>query len=122
MSTEDDAINAYELARAAADALHDKKGERITLRNLSGVSSVTDYSVVASGSSAPHLKALSNAVLVALKDRGCHCYRKAGDPRSGWIVLDYVDAVIHIFEREKRAYYAIEDLWADVPPEVLPDS
>ena len=110
-------IKARELADLAVQALDDKKGENIVLRDLRGVSEITDYSVVVSGTSPPHLKALFNEVQHVLKQKGCRCYRKAGDPESGWMVLDYVELVIHIFEASKRDYYAIEDLWAQVPPE-----
>jgi ribosome-associated protein len=74
-------------------------------------SSVTDYYVIATGTSAPHLKALQNGVEVALKAKGECCYRKAGIPEGGWMVLDYIDVIVHIFSKEAREYYAIESLW-----------
>lgn len=55
------------------------------------------------------------AVQDDLKTRGVACYRKSGDPDAGWLVLDYVDFVIHIFLHETRDYYAIERLWEDAP-------
>jgi ribosome-associated protein len=104
----------------AAQALDDKKGENIALRDLQGVSEVMDYSIVVSGSSPPHLKALSAQVERVLKENGTRCYRKAGDPVSGWIVLDYIEVVIHIFETSMREYYAIEELWGEAPQIKLP--
>lgn len=77
------------------------------------VSSVTDYYVIVSGSSSPHLRALAEDTSVALKHRGSPVYRQSGEPGSGWVVLDYVDVVVHIFSPEMRAYYALERLWAD---------
>lgn len=74
-------------------------------------SSVTDYYVLATGTSAPHLKALYNGVEVALKEKGVLCYRKAGVPEGGWMVLDFVDVIVHIFTKEAREYYALEALW-----------
>jgi len=102
-------------AEAARDALDDRKAEDVRLLDLRGASAVTDFVMVATGNSAPHLKALSNAVMRRLKDGGEHCYRHAGQPEGGWLVLDYIDVVIHIFSREARMYYAIEDLWPDAP-------
>ncbi len=67
--------------------------------------------MLATGNSPPHLKALTGAVMRALKDAGMHCYRQAGDPESGWMALDYVDVVVHVLSREARAYYAFETLW-----------
>lgn len=68
-----------------------------------------------SGSSAPHLKALGDAVQYSLKKEGVVCFRRSGNPESGWLVEDYFDVVIHIFSREARTYYAIEALWAEAP-------
>jgi len=102
-------------AEAARDILDDRKAQDVRLIDLRGASAVTDFVLVASGNSAPHLKAMFNALMRRLKDRGEHCYRRAGQPEGGWLVLDYVDVVIHIFSREARVYYAIEDLWPDAP-------
>lgn len=74
-------------------------------------SSVTDYYVMATGSSAPHLKAMQAGVEAALKAKGEQCYRKAGIPEGGWMVLDYVDVIVHMFTKETREYYALESLW-----------
>jgi ribosome silencing factor RsfS/YbeB/iojap len=74
-------------------------------------SSVTDYYVMATGNSAPHIKALQSNVECALKAKGEQCYRKAGIPEGGWMVLDYVDVIVHIFTKETREYYALETLW-----------
>lgn len=49
--------------------------------------------------------------LTLKQDHGIHCYKKAGDPEGGWMVLDYMDLIIHIFAKETREYYAIEELW-----------
>ena len=82
---------------------------------MRGVSEITDYVVIACGSSPPHLKALFEEVLHALKARKVRCYRRSGVPEGGWLVIDYIDAVIHIFSPESRRYYAIEELWAKAP-------
>lgn len=74
-------------------------------------SSVTDYYIVVSGNSGPHLKALSEDVMHVLRDNGEKCYRHGGVPEGGWMVLDYVDVIIHIFSAEVREYYAVEELW-----------
>ena len=50
-----------------------------------------------------------------MKKRGIRCYRLSGTAESGWIVLDFVDIVVHLFEAEPRAYYALEELWSDAP-------
>jgi ribosome-associated protein len=96
--------------------LEARKGENLIVLDVRAFSTLADYMVLVSGSSAPHLKALANEVIRALKDEGVYCYRKSGLPDDGWLVLDYVDVVIHIFRTDLRSYYALEELWADAVP------
>ena len=84
--------------------------------DVTGKSAITDFYVLASGATTPQLKAMANEVLNTLKDMGIHCYHKSGSPESGWVVLDYFDAVIHVFSDKTRDYYAIEDLWDNPVP------
>jgi ribosome-associated protein len=79
-------------------------------------SSVADYFILVSGGSPPHLKALFDAVQHSLKESGVYCFRRTVDAPGGWMVLDYLDVVIHIFLPETRAYYGIEALWSGAPP------
>ena len=109
------AINPLELARLARQALDRKKGKDIRLLDVRNISDLTDYTVIASGSSPPHLKALLSEVQHEMKQRGVLSHRKTGDPESGWLVLDYVDVVIHIFSPSLREYYAVEELWSQAP-------
>ena len=77
------------------------------------LSSVTDYYLICTGTSIPHLKALSEEVDVTLKHEGSPCFKRSGTPDSGWIVIDYVDVVVHVFSSETREYYDLERLWKD---------
>lgn len=100
------------LALAFAQALYDKQAEDIRILDVRGVSTVTDICVVATGTSAPHLKALQKAVLNALRDTGNAVkFRCSGEPDSGWVLLDAFTVVVHIFAPEAREYYDIETLW-----------
>lgn len=107
--------SALDIARAARRVIEEKKGERVVVVDVRGMSSVADYYVIASGGSPPHLKAICDEVQRALRDQGERSYRRAGAPADGWLVLDYVDVVIHIFQDERRAYYALEELWEGAP-------
>ena len=78
---------------------------------MRGLSSVTDFYIVATGTSAPHLKALIEEVKRCVKELGVGSYRTSGESDSGWVVIDFVHAVVHVFSTEARAYYAIEKLW-----------
>ena len=96
-------MNAEEEVKSFVAALEAAKGENIKVYDVRGKSGLTDFFVVASGAAAPHLKALVRALPKA--------YRTSGEPDSGWIVVDYIDVVVHVFSPEARAYYALEKLW-----------
>ncbi|MCR5415094.1 MAG: ribosome silencing factor [Kiritimatiellae bacterium] len=93
-------------------ALEDRKGADIKVYDVRGQNSLTDFFVVATGAAAPHLKALVAETQSAMKKAGIASYRTSGDPESGWIVVDYIDVVVHAFSPEARAYYALEKIWA----------
>ena len=100
--------------RAALDA---KKGENIVVLRIADVSSVADYMVLCSGLNNPHLRALGDEVAKQLRQDvpPVAAHRRAGSADSGWIVLDYVDIVVHLFTPQMRGYYALEQLWKDAP-------
>jgi len=102
-----------EQVKAIAQALRDKKGVDVKAYDVRGVSGLCDYYVVATGTAAPHVKSLIAASQAAMKAAGVESYRTSGDRDSGWVVVDYVDIVVHAFSPEARAYYAIEKLWKD---------
>jgi len=79
------------------------------------VSTLADYFFFVSGTSAPHLKAIADSLDIELKKKGQPVYRRSGDAESGWLLLDYVDVVVHIMTIEARAYYDLESLWSDAP-------
>lgn len=105
-------MEPLEIAQTARDILLSKKGEETLIFDIRGVSPVTDYFVIASGQTSPQLKAMMNGVQKELKHSGVDCHHRSGVPEDGWVVLDYLDVVIHIFQKELRDYYAIEELWA----------
>ena len=104
----------------AAEALAEKHGENVKVLDMEGVSPLSDYCVLATGGSGPHLKALFAEVQRVLKEDSVRCFRKSGESESGWLVLDYVDVVVHIFTQAAREYYAIEELWQEAKLVPLP--
>jgi len=100
-----------ETAIQAAAALDLHKAVDIRAVDVRGVSSVTDYCVAATGTSAPHLKALLSHVREHMRGLGESAHRSSGQPESGWIILDFIHVVVHLFTPEARAYYNIEKLW-----------
>ncbi len=93
--------------------LEDKKATEIEVIDVQGRSTLTDWIVVASGMSKPHIKALYEDVLVRLKQEDQPCYRHSGEVDGGWMILDYSSVVLHVFLPEIRAFYNIEDLWKE---------
>lgn len=116
------AINSEQLALEAALGLDAKQANDIRIFDVRGLSSVTDFYVVATGTSAPHLKALISEVQRRMKAQGVMSFRTSGESDSGWVVVDYVYAVIHVFSPEARAYYAIEKIWSTAKELPLPQS
>jgi len=104
-------MTAEEQAKAIAKALEERKGVDVRIYDVRGKSGLTDFFVVVTGAAAPHLKALAGESQRAMKEAGVNSFRTSGDPESGWIVVDYIDVVLHVFSPEARAYYALEKLW-----------
>jgi ribosome-associated protein len=95
------------------DALDNKKAEAIRILHVANVSSITDYLIIATGTSNPHLKALSKAVTEVLDDTGEEAVVSGAGDQSGWVVVDAYSFMIHIFTKETRAYFNLEGLWKD---------
>ena len=105
-----------EQVKLVVQALEDKKAVDVKTYDVRGVSGLCDAFVVATGTAAPHLKGLVAGVQQAMRMAGESSFRLSGDPESGWIVVDYVDVVVHVFSPEARAYYALERLWDGAKP------
>ncbi|MBM3144856.1 MAG: ribosome silencing factor [Chloroflexi bacterium] len=95
------------------DTLEEKKGEDIIVLDIREISLLADYFVICSGTSPRMIDALSEAVFDAVKkEHGLHV-RVEGASHDGWILADYGDVILHLFSPDKRAYYALEDLWSE---------
>ena len=103
--------DTQEQVKILVEALENRKAENIKTYDVRGKSTLADFFVVATGAAAPHLKALVAEAQNAMKAAGVNSHRTSGDPESGWIVVDYIYVVLHVFSPEARAYYALECLW-----------
>lgn len=102
------------LARICREYALDKKCLDPVILDLRGLEGPASYFLICSGQSDPHLKAISEAIQIGLKeDFGMYPFAKDGTPSSHWFALDYGDVLIHIMNEEKRVYYNLEDLWGD---------
>lgn len=97
--------------------LADKKAVDVAVLDLRGRSDVSDFIVLATALNAPHARALSDELAKRLRARTPPVapHRFAGDPASGWLVMDYYQIVVHLFSPQMREYYALELLWKDAP-------
>ena len=103
-----------ELAQRAATILLDRKANDVVLLSLAGVSDMTDFFLIASGTSDTHVRALGNGVLEDMKkETGQMAHHVEGLSQGRWVLLDYVDFVVHVFHPTLRNFYQIERLWAD---------
>ncbi len=102
-------------ARRAAQVLVDHKAQDVVLLDLRPVSDMTDYFIVASGTSDTHVRATAGHVVEALKAEGLRVHSVEGFEQGRWVLLDYVDFVVHVFHPTLRAFYQLERLWGDAP-------
>ena len=101
--------------RRAARAALDKRATDLVVLDVRGVSSVADYFLICSGTSATHVETISEAIRAELKSEGIRPLHVEGVAESGWVLLDYGDVLMHVFLEDTRAYYALERLWGDAP-------
>ena len=114
--TEEQCIGADELARLCVKLAEDKKAENIVVLDLRGISSFTDFFVICSGTSEPHLKAINTGIREGLREHSqISPLNSEGTVASQWLVMDYSDVLVHLFLEKKREFYALENLWSDAP-------
>ena len=106
-------METKEQAKLIAKALDDKKGLYIKIIKISDVSVLADYMVIATGTSSTHVKALADEVEYQLDEAGFSVSHIEGHRGNGWILLDYIDIIVHIFDDDSREYYDLERLWED---------
>lgn len=113
---------ANELAEKISILALEKKGHQIAVLNVTGLSSITDFFVIASGDTDVQVRAIADEIERKLKsDDQIHVYHKEGHEKGNWVLLDYVDVVVHVFRKEIREYYGIERLWADAEMKLVMD-
>ena len=95
--------------------MDDKKGMDIALLEVGDLLSITEVFVIVTGSSRPHVRTLAEAVDERLKERGRRPLRTEGASEGEWVLLDYGDFVVHVFQETPRDFYGLERLWGDAP-------
>ena len=102
-----------ELVKLAVKALEEKKAADVSVIDISGLSVVADYFIIASADNIRQTAALSDNVEEMLGKAGYECRQVEGKSSANWILLDYYDVIIHIFDKENRLFYDIERIWKD---------
>jgi ribosome-associated protein len=100
------------LARHVVDLLADRQAEDIVLLDVRRVAPFADYFVIASANNPRQMRALVETLQRDLRDEGVHARHQEGTPDSGWVLIDYVDVIVHLFSPDLREFYALEQLWA----------
>jgi ribosome-associated protein len=113
--------NSQELAREAARLTLTKRAEDVVILDLRELDGVCDFFVIATGHSEIQVKAIADAVEDGLRERGMKPWHSEGYEARRWLLLDYVDVVVHVFHARAREYYLLDKLWGDAAREDVAD-
>lgn len=102
-----------EMARIAWNALSDKKGEDIKIIDITGISVLADYFIIANGNSDSQVNALVDNVDEELNKAGYPLRQREGQASGSWVLLDFGDIIVHVFDKENRLFYDLERIWKD---------
>jgi ribosome-associated protein len=109
-------MDSKKLALLCRDLAENRKAENVVVLDVRDVSSITDYFIIATGTSEPHLRAIVDEITEKLRDE--HDLKPKshdGSLQTSWIVLDYFDVIVHVMRADVREHYKLEDLWGDAP-------
>ena len=106
-------MDSKELTKVIYNALDDKKGENIKILDISSVSVIADYFVIANGNNINQVQALADSVKEELYKLGLEPRNDEGYRSASWILLDYTDVIVHVFSKDDRFFYDLERIWRD---------
>jgi ribosome-associated protein len=108
-------LSGSEIAEIGARAALDIKANNVVVLDLRGLSSVADFFVICSGNSDTHVEGITSNIEKKLYEENIKLWHREGEKKTSWILLDYIDVIIHIFTEEARSFYGLERLWGDAP-------
>jgi ribosome-associated protein len=108
-------LSTLQIALLAAEAADSKKSFDILVLDLRGLTSIADYFVICTAGSTTQVDAIADGIGHALAQEGRRPSHIEGKPSSTWVLMDYGDVVVHIFDEHTRSYYSLERLWGDAP-------
>ncbi len=106
-------MNTKETALLAINALEDKKAEDIRVIDISEISTIADYFIIAGGSNKSQIQAMADNISEILGKAGITARQTEGYQNANWVLMDFQDIIIHIFDRENRLFYDLERIWRD---------
>jgi len=114
-------LDSTDLTNQISEIIFTKKGFNVLKVDLRNLVTFTDYFVICSADSDTQVKAIADQIDKVLSDDGIRCWHREGLKALSWVLLDYVDVVVHIFKKEARDFYNLEKLWGDAPSELMKD-
>jgi ribosome-associated protein len=112
-------LTGHALARRAAECALTKKARRVLILNVKPLTTLADYFVICHGDSENQVRAITDAVEDGLRGEGARPWHREGYSHLHWVLLDYIDVVVHVFYRDTRDFYRLERLWMDAETETL---
>jgi ribosome-associated protein len=115
-------LNSKELANNITNFIFNKKGYDVKILDLKNLATFADYFVICSADSDTQVKAIADEVDKELRDEGVKYWHKEGYQALNWVLIDYVDVIVHIFKKDVREFYKLEKLWGDAAVENVQDT
>ncbi|WP_417598406.1 ribosome silencing factor [Oceanospirillum sp.] len=115
-------MQTEQLKQLVIDSLEEMKGNDIVVLDVQGNTSVTDFMVIASGTSNRHVASMANNVVVSVKEQGVRPLGVEGQAGSEWVLVDLGDIVVHVMQPATRQFYDLERLWSDLPEDSVAES
>ncbi len=109
------------LPRQIAEFALSRKAKDVAILDLRKLTSMTDYFVICTGDSEPQVKAIADAIMNGMEERGEKAWHTEGLQNLQWVLLDYVNVVVHVFHKDARTYYGLEKLWGDAKIQKVAD-
>lgn len=106
-------MNSYDLMKTAVKAADARKAINLQILHVEELTTLCDYFVICSGTSTPHMNAIYEEIDMKLSEAGIKPAAREGLGNPGWVLLDYGDVIVHIFNENSREFYSIERLWSD---------
>ena len=112
-NVEVETVQAKEMAKIAYHALDEKKGEDIRIIDIAGISVLAEYFIIANGSSESQVQAMVDNVEEEMHKAGYSLKQREGYGSGNWVLLDFGDVIVHVFDKENRLFYDLERIWRD---------